>query len=293
MFSFTKIKIQIIKFLKSCCVYICILLLLNVLFPLLKSSLKQDIDLRLIKIGCSSAYATPQKEQRTKKVRKGKKKRRKNKKKRRKGKRTVTVPVELAIGPSAFMFSGPIQRAEPFISGINLSLEAIISRELIRQNKKKIPKKYRRYAKNLNEVRLRPFPLPLIPTELVLSPSSNVAVYGASWSILGLSTRLGPIRLGARLHASLLSIRANQALAEEGRPTELFFARPGVRFQASVPIQLSQGLGLAAGWRSALYIPQPLNGSVAELGRFDDQSLWHIGQLYLSILVRFPYTTRI
>jgi hypothetical protein len=56
-------------------------------------------------------------------------------------------------------------------------------------------------------------------------------------------------------------------------------------------LQFSKRFLVSVGWESALYVPQELGG----LGlpeRLRD-GIFHVGQAYLQLHFRFPYTTRL
>lgn len=108
----------------------------------------------------------------------------KKKRHKQKAKVEVEVPVNVGLGPQVFLLPGPFQGQ---YSGVQIDIYAAISPEIVRANQHKIPKKFRKMAKGIkDEVHLRPWPLPLIPQALVISPLNTLsedegAAYGAIW----------------------------------------------------------------------------------------------------------------
>ncbi|HSP78977.1 MAG TPA: hypothetical protein VLQ93_10635 [Myxococcaceae bacterium] len=196
-----------------------------------------------------------------------------------------TVPVDVGVGPAAFVLSGPVFDDQPVHFGLKLNVEAVIDKEWIRKNGRAIPKRYRGMAKNVNEVRISPSLL--IPDSFFISPKvRNTGIYGVTWRPVGLmqSVGEGPVRL--RLGLGLLLTYA--FIHSDVLPTT-HFVRPGADLMAELELMPVKSFGLSLGWASGFYVPQKL-GSLG-VGPLN-QSVWHVGQAYLKLHVRFPYEVR-
>lgn len=216
------------------------------------------------------------------------------------GKQEVTVPIDIGVGPAFHMFTGLLQDDETFHTGARISLAAIIDQETIRRFDHKIPKKYRGLARKVEEVRIRPWPVPLIPDTIYVSPSgAQTQMYGANWRPIGFDFSLirRPFRLSVGLGIDITynyinsEFRDPEVQSEDVDDTTHFF-RPGADLRAEIYIPFGQWVGISGGWTSFFYPPQRVGGPVFELGDADE-SIWHVGQAFGMIHIRIPYTTRL
>ncbi len=215
-------------------------------------------------------------------------KKKRTKKKKARKKQMVTVPINVGLGPAFHYVTGPVQRDQEVHYGVKISLAAIIDQALIQKNKHKIPKKYRKMASRIDQIRLRPGPVVLIPDTIFISPQRDqTAMYGANWKFYGVHMPIGPLRIGTNLNLTYAHIDSeNEALGET------HFFRPGLDLNAEIEIPLSKTVLISGGWTSFFYPPQEVGGPVFALGE-TDQSIWHIGQAFVQLHFRIPYTTRI
>ncbi|QSQ18503.1 hypothetical protein [Myxococcus landrumensis] len=199
----------------------------------------------------------------------------------------VTVPVDVGVGPAAFMFFGPVFDDQPIHTGVKVSVEAVLDKQWLSKNQRSIPARYRKYAKSLDEVRISPSLF--IPDSLIISPQlRNTGMYGVTWKPLELGVPLtsGPARLS--VGGGLL---LTYAFLHSRTLSNTHFVRPGAEVGVDLELQLSKSFLISLGWESALYVPQELGG----LGLPDRvrDGIFHVGQAYLQFHVRFPYTTRL
>ena len=223
------------------------------------------------------------------------KKRRRRKKRRRKKNvsKKVTVPVDLGVGPALNHFFGPIGDEQQFHYGLKLDLAAIINQKVIRQNRNRIPKKYRGLASKIKEMRYYPFWW--IPDTIIVSPKlEDTAMYGITMRPLHLGLSLfnaGPLnlRVSAGLLLTYLYIDSDNFKNEE----VMHFLRPGADVRGELTLKLSRAFLISAGWSSGFYIPQAVDDP--DVGMWDvgdiENSIWHNGQGFLMLHFRFPYTT--
>ena len=142
----------------------------------------------------------------------------------------------------------------------------------------------------MREVRYSPSLL--IPDALIISPAlENTGVYGVSWRPIsagltlfdGAGARMqlaaGLLLTYAYIHSSLAQIPATH------------FARPGIDLGAELELGPRQPFSLSIGWASGFYLPQELGGfGLGTEGELADV-LWHVGQAWVKLHFRFPYTT--
>lgn len=217
-------------------------------------------------------------------------------------KKKVTVPVEVGVGPAFFALSnpysggevlgGPLTEGQLFQYGVRIDIAAIITHEFVQKNPRLVPRKYKSMFKPGSEFRYTPGILALIPRDLIISPKLNdTGAYGANWELMALGIDLlsssnANLNLGAGLLATYIYIDSELAEAST------HFLRPGISLGLSAGAMLSDSFGLRIGWNSNFYIPQAIGGGILEMGE-GDQSLWHIGEAYLQLRFRFPFTTTI
>lgn len=208
-------------------------------------------------------------------------------KRRKKG--PVTVPVDLGIGPAVHMVTGPIQDDQQLHYGVKISLAAIISQEIIKSQKHRIPKKYRGMATRMKEVRYTP--TIFIPDTLFISPKTErTGMYGVNFQPVAINlplVRSPRLAIGAGLDLTYIYIDS-----DEPALGTTHFLRPGLDLTADLEIPLSKSFLISVGWASIFYPPQEVGGEIFELGKLDD-SIWHIGQAYLQLHFRFPYTVNL
>jgi hypothetical protein len=206
----------------------------------------------------------------------------------------VTVPVDVGVGPAAYVITGRVADDQPIHLGLKISVQAIIDQATLQQHQKRIPPRMRARVLRMKEVRISPSIF--IPDALIISPQArNTGIYGVTWRPVGLNVPLAEgeaVRL--RLQAGLLLTYAflHSKLAQI--PTT-HFLRPGVDAGAELEIFPSPIFGISLGWASGFYLPQVL-GSFAVRPRPEDgarATLWHFGQAFLKVHLRFPHTTRI
>jgi hypothetical protein len=227
------------------------------------------------------------------------------------------VPVEATVGGAGHFFTGNLQKDTPIHYGLKLDLEAVISKELIKKHKKKIPKNYRKYAGKLDSVNYSP--LPWLPDTLLISPMPTSQVYGAIWSFIGIGTGLGKhairLQVGIDLNLAAMYIHSDKDLSTLGKSQSnstglsgasanamttdqentTILLRPGLGAEVSLRINLGKSFGISAGWKSHLFIPQKINGGILETGGFSTNAnqIWHMGQGFVLLHFTFPYKVRV
>lgn len=215
-------------------------------------------------------------------------------------KQTAEVPINIGAGPAFYFLTGALQNEQAPHYGIKLETYAIADKKLLKKNRKKVPRKYRKLLKGVDQVRIG---IAWIPDSLILSPGEkNTSIYGATWRPLSLGIPLikNPrLHLGAGLLMSYAYINTDYGdLPESERDPNLpegttHFLRPGADLRASVEIELTDTVALSGGWSSAFYVPQALGGGIGDLGEGDDSAILHIGQAFVVLNIRIPHKTKI
>lgn len=208
----------------------------------------------------------------------------------------AAIPVQVGVGPSAFLIGSPerfnynglIYDDQMAHFGLRIDLEAVITSDLVREHPKVVPRQYRSRLLAAGEVRYRPGIAALLPKAVYFSPKIwNTGMYGATWSLIGAGVSLFPspfrVTLGGSLIGTALFVHSDTL------PSPTFFVRPGIDLNVDFEIQVASDFSFSVGWSSLLHLPQRVGGPVFELGSFDGDSIWHIGQLYVQGNFRFPH----
>ena len=210
----------------------------------------------------------------------------------------VTVPVDVGVGPAAYVISGPVFDDQPVHGGLKLSIQAIIDQATIQANKNRIPASYRSQAAHMSEIRISPSIL--IPDAFFISPKTqHTGIYGITWRPLSLGLTLiqsKPLRF--TLSTGLLLTYAFLYSDLPELPDTHFF-RPGLDIGGEIELAFSRSFLISFGWFSGFYIPQGFG--TFGMGPFGDKAtsdnlsktLWHFGQAFIKLHFRFPYTTNL
>jgi hypothetical protein len=210
----------------------------------------------------------------------------------------VTVPVDVGVGPAAYLITGRVGEDQPVHLGLKISVQAIIDQATIQQHQQRIPPRLRARALRMKEVRIAPSIL--IPDALIISPAArNTGMYGVTWRPIGVNVPLADGEVVSfRLQAGLLATYAFIHSRLAAIPTT-HFLRPGLDLGAEMEILPSPLFGISFGWSSGLYLPQALGSfaikadSSLGAGEARRSTLWHFGQAFFKLHIRFPYTTRL
>jgi len=201
----------------------------------------------------------------------------------------VTVPIDIGVGPVALVPSWPMLLDQPAYGGMMLSLAAVIDQATIRRYQDQIPANLRQQAMQMDEVRIRPWFIALIPDVLVVSPAFfNSGMYGAVWHPLGIGIPLVKkpveLELGADLALCYLFMHSRTL------PSPTHFLRPGIRLDATLTIPITETLLISSGWASDLFVPQPLGQPPWVFWPLDN-SMWHLGGPFIMLHFRIPFST--
>jgi len=206
----------------------------------------------------------------------------------------VTVPINIGVGPALYQLSGPIRQDQTLHYGLAFSGFAVVDNETIRKFRKRIPRKYRSTILKIDEMRISHF---LIPDSFFISPKTvNTGIYGIGWQPLKLGLTLSKkprlwIGIGVRITYFYLHSDGFEGV-QDGQAFSMHFLRPGLDAASDFEIPFSDSFLMSVGWVSQFHLPQPVGGGIGDWGS-TDESIWHIGQAYLKLHFRFPYTANI
>ena len=210
----------------------------------------------------------------------------------------ITVPADVGVGPAAYILSGPVADDQPVHAGLKISIQAIIDQATLRAHQDRIPPNLRSQALQMSEVRYSPSVF--IPDALIISPKiRNTGIYGVTWRPISIGLPLidaDPVRL--RLAAGLLLTYAYLYSDLPALPAT-HFIRPGLDIGAELEVALTDSFLISGGWSSGFYIPQGLGTlGMGPYGESHDwaglrQTLWHFGQGFVKLHIRFPYTANL
>lgn len=202
----------------------------------------------------------------------------------------VTVPFNIGVGPAALFITGPIQDDQLAHGAVIIDTFAVLDAALIRKFAHRVPRQYRAALAGQPEVRFRPAELALVPSNIIVSPKINgTGMYGLTLRPIGLGTAFygSGTRFGIKAGLDLTYI----FIHSDTVPSPTHFLRPGLDLQADFEVAVTESFLFSIGWRSTLYPPQEVGGSILAWGELD-QSIWHIGQAYLMLHGRVPVTRR-
>lgn len=199
----------------------------------------------------------------------------------------VKVPIDMGLGPQALLLNPPIFFDQAVHTSLTLSIAAIIDKQLIHQQRRRIPAQYRSLARSVDEVSYRPWYLALIPELLIISPALfNTGMYGAVWRPLGFGLSLwhntrAKLSIASNLDLAYLFIHSRTL------PSPTHFLRPGINLEFVLRVAITYNFLLSTGWSSDFFLPQGLGQAPWELWP-ENAPLWHLGGPFLKLHWRIP-----
>ena len=211
----------------------------------------------------------------------------------------LTVPVEVAVGPIALVPSPPLLGDQPVHAGLRIEIAAVVDQALIRAHSRQLPAWARGVAGSVDEVKVRPSYLALLPEELVISPQfNNTGMYGAIWRPFGVGVGLVDtpgfrVRAGAAVDAVALVVHSTTVGVAQDAPAGAqsitLVLRPGLNATLAAEVPLAKDWLVSAGWASDFFVPQVIGRAPWEVFPIED-ALFHLGGPYVMVHGRFPYT---
>ncbi len=209
-------------------------------------------------------------------------------------KRSVDLPLNIGFGPAFNYFPQIISDDQMIHYSLKLNMYAVLDRELIEQNKARVPKKYRGFIEGKDEIKITYI---FIPESIIISPEyRHTGIYGANFRPLSIGIPLlkskdfkSNINLG--INITYMFIHSDTIFDKSG---SMNFFRPGINIQLDNNIRISKKFLFSFGIDTYFYIPQEIrDGSpILEIGN-SQRWIWFCGQPYLMVNLRLPYKTKI
>ena len=135
---------------------------------------------------------------------------------------------------------------------------------------------------------VRYVPSAFIPHSVIISPKTrDTGMYGIAFRPLALGFALTPPPVRVGFDVGLMA--KYMYMHSDTLDAPMHFLRPGLEARLDVEFALSKSFLMSVGWASQVYIPQEVGGAIFAIGDLNN-SLWHIGQAYLMLHFRVPYT---
>lgn len=203
----------------------------------------------------------------------------------------VEVPLELGVGPVTHTWLGAVGTDQFVHGGIVITSDIVLDRAWLRDNKDRVPERWRSLAGVVDEVRIRP--VPYLPESLILSPRMNgTGMIGASWRPLsvGVPILTSPVKVGVDAGVRLTGlVMWSRTLPSEADPKTTFFLRPGLDLGADAVLPIDEMLSIRLGTDAHAYVPQ----GIGTFGIGDPgERMWLVWRTFLEFRVRVPVTVR-
>lgn len=195
--------------------------------------------------------------------------------------------INVGVGPALHLFPGAPLEVRPLLPGLAMEFFAVVPRETIQSNLKRIKsKKTRNMAKGVDEVRFTPLWLQLVPDRLIIAPGDSLQVYGATFTFFGggislISTRDVKLSLAGRLPTVTYNWFRGPALEKE-RHTLGFGISPGAKLEWFV----NSNFVMEIGYRHNLFLQSQINRLTMIDGERVD--LQQQGTIHLLLHKRIP-----
>jgi hypothetical protein len=197
----------------------------------------------------------------------------------------VEVPLNIGVGPAAYIVSGPVYEDQPVHYGLKINPAVILDRNALDRARERIPRRFRSALSQADEIQIR---FLYLPESFFISPRiDNTVMYGATWRPIGFAYSFSRV---PRLSVSAGMLLTYAYIASDRIRSPTHFLRPGVELKAELTIPFSKRFLLSLGWASGFYIPQRVGGSVLSVAPLN-RSVWHIGQGFVLLNVRIPHST--
>lgn len=204
------------------------------------------------------------------------------------------IPLNIGIGPAFNYIPSIISEDQLLHYSLKLDLYAALDREFIESHKSRIPKKYRGFVENKDELRISYI---FIPESIILSPKiNNTGMYGVNFRPISIGlpvvkTEKFKSRFNLGLNLTYIFIHSDKIFDGSGN---MNFLRPGLNLQFDNIARLTRKFLVSFGLDAYFYIPQRVekDSPIFESGELD-KSIWFILQGYIILNFRTPYNAKI
>ena len=168
----------------------------------------------------------------------------------------VVIPIDFAVGPAVHTLPGALSDGQTFLPGIALDVFAVVTPDVIKNNKDRIPKTWRKLISPDQELHIRPWYLTLLPSSFLIHPGNNHAAYAATVSLFGIYWNNQPIHatefsLGVKLPTITYAWIQSPQIEEGDRK----FLGLGIAPRASFLWKITDQVQLSVSWDENLYLP--------------------------------------
>ncbi|MGC8928063.1 MAG: hypothetical protein ACP5QK_09080 [Myxococcota bacterium] len=204
------------------------------------------------------------------------------------------IPLNIGVGPALNYIPSIISEDQLLHYSLKLDIYAAIDREFIESHKSRIPKKYRGFVENKDELRVSYI---FIPESIIFSPKlNNTGMYGINFRPISIGLPVLKYvnfknRLNLGLNLTYIFIHSDKIFEGSG---SMNFLRPGLNLQFDNIAKMTRKFLISFGVDAYFYIPQKIekNSPILESGE-PDKSIWFIVQGYIIFNLRLPYNAKI
>ncbi|HSQ43020.1 MAG TPA: hypothetical protein VLM37_12140 [Fibrobacteraceae bacterium] len=204
----------------------------------------------------------------------------------------VEVPVDISIGPAFHYLPSSLSDGQTLLPGVAIDVFGVISPEVLRQNRDRVPKRWRSMMSMDQEMHIKPWWLTLFPTTFIIHPGKEHEVWGASWSLVGINWNNRPTKTTeVQAHIKLPTVTwiwVKSPRIEEGDENLIGIgATPGVQ----VLWRPWPSLQFTLGWDQNFYLPLACT-EYTPLDHTSKDWMWQ-GVASFMVHVRIPSKQRI
>ena len=187
----------------------------------------------------------------------------------------IPLKINVGFGLSEYRLHDIYNDSDAYITGTELSLQAVVEKETITKYKDKVPAKFRKATSKLNEVSVGHW---AVPKSLFIQPDDgDKTAFGATWGIVPkISGGFKYLKFGLKggLIMSYLYYK-DLALSKD-----IHFIRPGLRGGVNLSVPLfDKTITFETGAQGDIYVPQTF---------FAHDSSWKFTSTYVMVHFRCP-----
>lgn len=171
-------------------------------------------------------------------------------------KESVIVPVDLSAGPAFHVLPTPLSDGQSFLSGLAVEAFAVITPDVLKSQRDRIPKKWRRMISKDQELHIKPFYLTFLPTTFLIHRGDRHEAYAATWSLFGLNWVARPLSsLEAEFGLKLPTLTYAWIQSPRIEENDKVFWGIGATPRAQILWRITKSLHASASWDQHLYLP--------------------------------------
>lgn len=193
----------------------------------------------------------------------------------------VPAVVNIGIGPTVgTVFVPGLDGPPPISVGLAVQAEGWVSGKTLHSRKvmKRVPKRYRGMARNMDDLHVVPLPVALVPDQALVAPlpagASEAAVRGVGWTPLSvyLAHQVKPVHLALAASPRVAWVNYDLVASDAAAATNsaLLGLDLGLDAQTRMgkPVGVAAGFNVAPGWLFGN--PDPSSGAAGAFGVWTD-----------------------